>query len=360
MPLAILVALVLAGCEKPAHPKPANFQKVEFSELPQWQATNLNPALADFRLSCSHIARSKAQWHKWQQTCLKANNATNGKQFFESHFTAYRVGGDKPNGLFTAYYQPTYQARHTATPPFTAPIYEPPANLVRLNPADFGREGRTFYGEVQNNRLVPLSSRAEINQRGINSRVIGWLKPADAFFLAIQGSGILEFGDGKRLRARFAAKNGRLYKSIGKIYAQTYNRPPKSVTAKELMDFINAHPQQGKKLMEQNPSYVFFTGEAADKPLVGSLQVPLIAFRSMAVDLSHIPAYAPLWLVLEGKTQLGGLEVRLPRLMLAHDSGSAIRGLVRGDIFSGSNFAVASGLQNKGGYYLLLPNGYSN
>jgi len=339
----LLAASVLLGaCEEP--PK---LQEVGFDSLPQWEQADLSSALEDFKASCKFIANSK-----WQEACTKAHeHSSQPEHFFESHFTPYRVRGD---GLFTGYYQPVYEARKVAKPPFTTPIFEPPPTLVRLSPADFGRKGTPFYGEVKNKRLMPLSSRADINKNGINAPIIGWLKPAEAFFLAIQGSGILEFKDGTRVRARFAAKNGWKYQSIGKIYAKKYNL--NSVTAQDLMTFIETNPKKGKKLMEQNPSYVFFTPEEVTKPLVGSLQVPLIPFRSMAVDLEQIPAYAPLWLVLKDTAQVG--DARFPRLMLAHDSGGAIKGLVRGDIFNGSNFASASGLQNKGWYYLLLPNGY--
>lgn len=346
--------LIVGGCghKPPSVVAKSGMTAVAFADLPSWEESGeeeFAQALKAFAASCRHYDEPS-----WRPICKAAITATavatatvatatatadvatataDHRGFFEENFRPYKFAAD--DGLFTGYYQPLFSASRVRTATFSAPIYAPPPSLA------------------------DLPSRAEINAYGLaNAEILAWLRPVDGFFLAIQGSGLLRLENGETIRARFAAKNGHPYKSIGAIYAARYDIPPPQITAGVLIDFITAEPQRGRKLMEENPSYVFFTLEDAATPLVGALRVPLLPYRSMAVDFAHVPRFAPLWLSFIAVDDLDG--ERFPRLVFAHDSGSAIKGAVRGDIFIGSGAAAADtagNLQNRGFYYLLLPKG---
>ncbi len=323
---AFLLALV--GCVDSAHRPPlAGFTEIEFASLPGWSeapATEFAAAKAVFAESCRHRRDDR-----WRASCKKAQAEGDPRRFFEENFRPYSAG--ERQGLLTGYYQPLFSASRVKTEEFSSPIHGPPTPMPSV-----------------------LPSRAEINANGLkNAEVLAWLRPVEAFFLAIQGSGLLQFADGKKVRARFAAKNRHPYRSIGALYAERSGVSPSAITAAVLREFIITHPREGRELMEENPSYIFFRLEDTKTPLVGAVGVPLLAYRSIAVDFRYVPPLAPLWVV---TSRVG--EARFPRLMFAHDTGSAIKGAVRGDIFVGSGFAageVAGGLQRRGFYSLLLP-----
>ena len=305
------------------------FTEAEFAELPGWRVAGSREfaeALEAFVGSCRHYDEAG-----WLAVCQRARSAADPRKFFEENFQPYEIAG---GGLFTGYYQPLFAASRVRTAVFSAPIYAPPYP-----------------------RPSVLPTRAAINENGLeNAEILAWSRPVDAFFLAVQGSGLLRFTDGKVVRAKFAAKNAHPYKSIGAVYAEKRRIPPRRITADTLIAFITANPEAGRELMEENPSFVFFVLEEATIPLRGAVGVPLLPYRSLAVDFAHIPPFAPLWLGFADTTELDGK--RFPRLLFAHDTGSAIKGKVRGDIFTGSAAAAgaaAGSLQKLGFYYLLMP-----
>jgi len=240
----------------------------------------------------------------------------------------------------------------------------PPGDIISVElglfSADF--DGERVRGRLVGNRLEPYFSRGEIERGALDGRALelAWVDdPIKKFFLQIQGSGLVRLDDGRLLRVGYADQNGRVYRAIGRDLIEMGELTREEVSLQTIDAWLRANPDRAEEIMDKNPSYVFFQllGEAdeLEGPL-GAQGVPLQAGRSLAVDRRFIPYGAPIWL--ETTAPLPDGEQVLRRLMIAQDTGGAIRGGVRGDVFWGAGDLaefVAGHMNNRGSYYVMLP-----
>jgi membrane-bound lytic murein transglycosylase A len=373
--LSFCAALLLAGCAgaPPTPPTPQlTLTPARFSDLPGWNADNSAAALATFIKSCAArdrqpdnaviapaaLGMTAAQWRK---PCAAAratpNNDAAARAFFAANFTPYlAANNNNSDGLFTGYYEPLLHGARQRGSAYQTPLMKRPPDLVMV---DLGRfrpawHGERIAGRVANGSLVPYPSRAEIERGALNANQLAlyWVNdPVDAFFLEVQGSGRVELPDRTQVRLGYDGQNGQPYVAIGKKLVERGAMTTDQVSLQSIRAWIAAHPDQAKGLMDENPSYVFFRELSGDGPL-GAEGVVLTAGRSLAVDRKFIPLGTPVYLTIDDS------KSPLQRLMVAQDTGGAINGPVRGDVFWGfGNDAEtrAGTLRAQGRYYLLLP-----
>lgn len=385
--VSLVGLLLLGGCAdlklpklEPARPAPdtqaLSLLKIEFEDLDGWNAEKFSEVLPPLIRSCDALDKKDpdapmgsdermGKISDWQAICkdariIRPGNRTEAKYFFESRFVAYKAGNNlNHKGLFTGYYEPQLLGRWAPEAEFQIPVYSRPTDLVSINLGEHRTElaGTQLAGRLIDNKLVPYYSRAEINNgalRGLGLEVLWLADPVDAFFMHIQGSGRVLLPDGSHVRIGYAGRNGRRYTSIGRELVAMGAMPLADVTAPAIRDWLRAHPAAGTELMNRNESYVFFRVIEGEGP-IGAQGVPLTPGRSLAVDRAFIPYGVPLWLETTDPLTKGE---PLNRLLVAQDTGSAIKGAVRGDVFwgFGEEAARRAGLMKQDGrYYILLP-----
>ncbi|MBT3305146.1 MAG: murein transglycosylase A [Alphaproteobacteria bacterium] len=347
-----------------------------FRKLPGWISDNHVEALAAFRKSCKKLtalpptlnlgpAPKPTRAGEWRVVCNAAARVniaskTEVQYFFESRFTPYHATNNaQPTGLFTGYYEPELRGAWKPDATYRYPIYARPKDLISINLGSFRPEwkGQTVAGRLHNNKLTPYPTRADINDGALRGKQLElmWVASAiDAFFLHIQGSGRVVFKDGSSVRIGFAGRNGQRYTPIGRVLVARNILKPEQVSLQTIRAWLVANPLAGRDLMEKNKAYIFFRIIEGEGP-VGAQGVPLTAGRSLAVDRRYIPLGVPVWLV---TTEPGKAKKPLRRLVVAQDTGSAIKGPVRGDLFVGFGStagAIAGRMKQPGEYYLLLP-----
>ncbi|MFQ5692870.1 MAG: murein transglycosylase A [Nitrospinota bacterium] len=364
-------------------------EPVSFKDLPGWRDGRHAGAILAFRKSCERLERQPddrplggasvagriADWRavcaaaaKWAEAGPRGDEEA--RAFFERWFVPLRATnrGD-PRGLFTGYYEPVLRGARTRGGRFTVPIYRRPPDLVTVDLGLFRRElrGRRIAGRVVGGELRPYDDRAAINAGTLEGRGLElvWVDdPVAAFFLHVQGSGRVILKDGEVLRLGYDAQNGHPYRAIGRDLIDRGVLSRASVSLQTIRAWMKEHPEEARKLMERNPSYVFFRRVEGDGP-VGAQGAVLTPLRSLAVDRRFIPLGVPLWVDTTAPAATpGGAEEPegsfrpLRRLFIAQDTGGAIRGPVRGDVFWGSGpeaEAAAGRMKQEGEYYLLLP-----
>lgn len=376
----------------------ATYRAVSFHELPQWNEQSFGDSLAAFKKSCLKLANQA----KWQYTCARANQTAHStaaaKAFFEQNFTPWQVSErGQAGGKVTGYYEPVLlgDTRNTSTARF--PIYgipsdfvsiPLPANLrnskatVRVSPtgnnrgviqsngayianlAQFPITARTtaLKGRFVGNQFVPYFTRAQINAGALNGRapILGYANdPVELFFMHIQGSGRLRTPAGNFVRLGFADKNEYPYVSIGQYMSTRGYLPLAQTSMQNIKSWMGKNPNHLAEVLGQNPSYVFFKvlDGSSDQGPVGALGVPLTGGYSGAVDKHHITLGAPLFLA---TSHPANANAGLNRLIVAQDTGSAIKGAVRVDYFwgYGDEAGQMAGRHNATGYvWQLLPLG---
>jgi membrane-bound lytic murein transglycosylase A len=370
--VAVLTA-VLAACTPDEEPPPAapslQLTPVSFAELPGWYDDDQGQALSALQRSCARlltlpderamgIAGTVADW---RSLCMAlATGPGDGRAFFEHWFRPYAAAdGQQREGLFTGYYEASLQGSLTPSARFATPLHRRPDELVTVNLGDFREAlaGERIAGHVVDGRLHPYADRSAIAAGALDTRdlEIVWVDdPVDAFFLHIQGSGRVELDDGRTLRVGYAAQNGHPYTAVGRVLIARGEVTREAMSMQAIRAWLDANPQQAQALMNENASYVFFGVIEGEGPL-GAQGVALTAGRSLAVDRRFVPLSLPVWL--DSTTPDGAT---LQRLMIAQDTGGAIRGPVRGDVYWGHGDAaaeVAGRMKSAGNAYLLLPRG---
>jgi membrane-bound lytic murein transglycosylase A len=355
---AVLALVLLEACATPAPPPTLlTLEPARFADLAGWGDDHQAAALAAFVRSCAELGKRA----EWGAVCAAAAAVPPGdaaaRGFFESNFTPYLAGNNADHdGLFTGYYEPLLTGARKPGAPYTTPILKRPPDLVMV---DLGRfrpawHGERIAGRVENGSLIPYPSRAEIEAGALDLRRLALLwvdDPVAAFFLQVQGSGRVKLPDGSTVRLGYDGQNGQPYVAIGKLLVARGELTADAVSLQSIRAWIAAHPTEGAALMDQNPSYVFFRELPGDGP-VGSEGVVLTPGRSLAVDRSYVPLGVPVFIDV---TDSGG---PLRRLMVAQDTGGAIAGPVRGDVFWGFGpeaEARAGTMRARGRDYLLLP-----
>ncbi|MBE9607528.1 murein transglycosylase A [Acetobacteraceae bacterium H6797] len=338
-----LLLLLLAACGAPPPTKVA--------ELPGWREDAVQEALPALLAGCATIAKmpddralggegAGSRAGDWRAPCAEAAALPPGdtaaiRTFFETRF-APEVAGE---GLLTGYDEPSLAGSLTPGPGYPYPLRGRPEDLVEVDIGTFlpDLKGKRLAGRVERGRLVPYADRAAIEAGAIDDRspVILWVADeAEKFFLQIQGSGRVELPDGGVVRVGYDAQNGRRYVPIGRLLIERGEMKREDVSRDSIVAWLKANPAKAQALMNENPSYVFFRrreGLSPDLGPLGSMGVPLTPGRSLAVDRAHWPMGMPFWV--EGKDPVTGAPFR--RLVVAQDTGGAIRGEARGDLFWG-------------------------
>jgi membrane-bound lytic murein transglycosylase A len=312
---------------------------------------------------CPNVSRKQAAWAELCSAAQAVTPITESavRTFITTHFVAHEViaEGGQTHGLMTGYYQPILRGSTTQTEVYRYPLYQRPKDLLTINLTALYPElkGQRVRGRVIGNEVIPYFSRAEIDQgqSPLQGQEILWVDdPYDAFFLHIQGSGLVALPDGRIVGVGYAEQNGHPYVAIGKTLIQNGELNAEEVSLASLQHWLKTHPDQAQDVLNSNPSYVFFhLRENADENPRGSLNVPLTANRSIAVDRRVIPLGSLVWM----DTSLPDGSP-LQRLMFAQDTGGAIKGSVRADVFfgTGDQAAVLAGtMKQPGRLFVLLP-----
>jgi membrane-bound lytic murein transglycosylase A len=313
-------------------------------------------ALAAFRTSCPAVTTridtsGLTQAGDWQPLCTQAASldANFAPGFFYYGFDWVKVGDGR--AFATGYYEPEIEGSRTPQPGYV-PIYRQPPDLVRCTKAD----GSTGRGRIdQTGACVLYYTRAEIEDGALAGKglELAWAKdPVDLFFLEIQGSGRIRFDDGTVMRVGYAGQNGRDYVAIGRLLRDRGILPPGGANMQSIRDWIRANPDQGRELMRENLSYVFFKELTGPGPL-GALNVPVTPRATVAADPNYVPLGAPIYLTKADRREIDGLWV-------AQDTGGAIKGPNRFDTFWGAGpeaVAIAGGMSATGEGLILVPKG---
>jgi membrane-bound lytic murein transglycosylase A len=360
----------------PAPPK-APLAPVEWTELPGWRDDRVNETWPAFVAGCRALVASARTRDSWQAVCsaaasMAAPDAATARRFLEDHFIAYRVAGPDgaDEGLVTGYYEPLLEGSRERDARHGVALHAPPPDLVTVELASLFPDlaGKRVRGRVEGRKVVPYWTRAEIEAGRLprDTRVLAWLAdPIDAFFLQIQGSGRVRLADGAVLRLGYADQNGHPYTPVGRVLVERGELAPDAVSMQAIRAWGERNRDRLPALLDANASYVFFretpapalgTPEASIDGPYGSLGVPLLAQRTIAVDPSHIPLGAPVYLA----SNEPGSSAPLQRLTLAQDTGGAIRGAVRADFFWGTGAQAADKagrMRERGRLWLLWPRG---
>jgi membrane-bound lytic murein transglycosylase A len=316
-------------------------------------------ALEAFRISCPALLRRTdasglTRGEDWQEPCAVAarGDLVSPASFFAEHFETAQVGDGA--AFVTGYYEPEIAGSRTPQPGYEVPIYRKPADLVEVDAATAEAAGTPRRGRLENGVVVPYYERAEIEAGALAGRglEIAWAAdPIDLFFLQIQGSGRLRLPDGGVMRIGYAGQNGREYVGIGKLMKDRGLLGDGPTSMQGLVAWLRAHPEEGRAIMRENKSYVFFQELTGPGPL-GALGLPVTGRATLAADPRFAPLGAPVLLQLD-RAEASGLWV-------AQDTGGAIKGANRFDTFWGAGAdaaRIAGGMQGKGRAYVLVPKG---
>lgn len=345
-----LVLLFLALDAMPASPPHQLLEPLRFADIRSWPSEDHGAALTAFRRSCAEIVsegrafgrpvRFGGERRQWLEVCDRAAAAGDARQFFETSFAPFRVReAERPEGLFTGYYEPEAAGSLTPSAQYPVPIYGKPSDLVAFD--DEARKATGLgYGRIVDGTPRPYFTRREIEEGALAGRglEIVWLRSwVDAFFIHVQGSGRVRLADGGTKRLAYAGKSGRPYTSIGGVLVEQGHLTREDMSMQSLRQWMARDEQAARALMWRNESFIFFREvELADADLgaPGAQQVQLTPLRSLAVDRSIWMFGTPVWLDTRIPDGRGGQE-EFRRLMIAQDTGSAIRGAARGDIYFG-------------------------
>lgn len=310
---------------------PARATILDFSQLEGWEDDNHRAALTSFLETCDTLTSPD-----WRPICAFAADAgasdASAKAFFELFFKPVVIGD--PPALFTGYYEPELNGSLTRSPRYAYPLYRRPPEL---------RDGQVFH------------DRASIEAGALRGRglELAWLEdPVEVYFLHIQGSGRIRLPDGQVMRVGYGGRNGHAYRSIGQEMIRRGTHTADELSAQRIRDWVRANGQAGSALLNYNPSYIFFRkldDLPPEKGPIGAMGRSVTPMRSVAIDRDYTPLGAPVWIEKDG-----GNPIR--SLMVAQDTGGAIKGPQRVDVFYGTGDAAgdAAGQVKDGGRLVVL------
>lgn len=377
----LFAALLLAACQSAPRPAPSAVpppaQQVpglttpppasspaSYRDLPGWQNAPLTASLEAFRRTCDRFSRRawdaplsrNAAWagtaEDWAPACASLSTPLDdaaARRVFESLFVPVEIIDPEGKPRFTGYFEPMYEARRAPEPGFTEPVL--------ALPSDFVANGDSPLQRLPNGTTRPYPPRADITAN-VSAPVIAWAHPTDVFFLQIQGSGRLTFPDGTTLRAAYTAHNGQPFRSTANWLIETGRITRGEGSMQGIRAWMDrASPEEVRQAMNINPRFVFFQslpeGDATLGPN-GAHNVPLTPLGSMAVD----PTFHALGVPMFVQTTAPGLGGAWSGLLIAQDTGGAIKGPVRGDIYFGTGFDAgqrAGTMNAQGRLWVLLP-----
>jgi membrane-bound lytic murein transglycosylase A len=370
------LGLLVAGCRTApspptvAPPPVLRFEAAGWTALPGWDSDDITQAWPALLASCS-APRMQAVWGEFCRAAAMVDprNVAAQRTLLVSRLRAYRVITETQDrkhethdtGLITGYYEPVLKGSRKRGGQFQTPLYAVPDDLVSVELGDLypALKGERIRGRLQGRRITPYPDRAQLlDGKVLAGREIVWVDSAiEAFFLQIQGSGRVALPDGSTLRLAYADVNGQPYRAIGRYLVERGEMTVEQATAPGLRQWLAEHPERQNEVFNSNPSVVFFREEKLGDPKVGprgSLAVPLTAGRSLAVDPRLLPLGAPFFLSTTHPVDGAPLQ----RLMLAQDTGGAIRGALRADLFwgLGPEAGDAAGrMRQDGALWLLWP-----
>ena len=324
----IAAAMVLSAMSGPARADAPAVSLLEFSELDGWPDDDHAAALAVFRNTCMDFSAPD-----WVALCGVASEADDARAFFELFFRPVLIEDGDP-ALFTGYFEPELHGAQTRSDRYRHPVYAMPPEA----------------------RRQPWLTRREILTSGVMDNrglEIAWVDdPVELFFLQVQGSGRIRLPDGAYIRVGYGGANGHPYRSIGQELVRRGVYQPHQVSAQVIANWARRNPDAGRELLFHNDSYVFFREVSevpADRGPLGAMNRSITTLRSVAVDPAFVPLGAPVWIEKDGAAPLN-------RLMVAQDTGSAIKGAQRADIFYGTGDAAgrAAGRIKDGGRMVVL------
>ncbi|MEJ7670711.1 MAG: MltA domain-containing protein [Casimicrobiaceae bacterium] len=353
----------------------ALFAPVTWTDLPGWNTDALEAAWPALRIGCRALLTERERIKVWQAPCM-ATEAVNASErsavraFFEQHFSPYRISDadGHATGLVTAYFEPVLAGSRVRSATFNVPLYAPPDDLLTVDLAELHPElkDKRVRGRVEGTKVVPYWPRRDI-ERGaapLAGKALVYVSdPVEAFFLEIQGSGRVSLAGESVIRLNYADQNGHPYRSIGRVLIDGGELPRERASLQGIIGWAKTNPERLRALLDENPSYVFFREvpppapgslEALIDGPIGTLGVPVLAGRTIAIDRSVIPLGAPIFLA----TTMPLSNTPLQRLVLAQDTGGAIRGAVRADFFWGTGAQAgreAGRMRQEGRMWLLWP-----
>jgi membrane-bound lytic murein transglycosylase A len=372
----VAAILLAAGCAQvppqgacPCPPKPApsaeaRYEPVTFAALPGWSGAAAAASVRALVAGCRNGASARAMKAACDQArALPAGDDAAARAFFESAFAAYAVIAPEGarEGLVTGYYEPLLEGSRSRSARFSHAVLGTPDDLVVVDLAGQYPElrGLRLRGRLNGRRLEPYYTRGDIEARNgaFPAPVIAWVAdPVELFFLQVQGSGQIQLESGERIRVGYAEHNGHPYRSLGRYLVDRGELKLEQASMQGIKAWAAANPDRYQEALKQNPSYVFFRELPAAGGPIGAMGVPLEAGYSIAVDPQFVPLGAPVWLATTYPLSPEPLE----RLVMAQDTGGAIRGALRADFFWGTGpeaGALAGRMRQPGRMWLLWPRG---
>jgi membrane-bound lytic murein transglycosylase A len=331
-----------------------------WADLPNWNNDRHDEAWRAFLGSCGALKRQAT----WRGVCTAAESAnpSAAKAFFERHLAPWRMTGSS-SSMVTGYYEPLLTGSRSRRGPNQHPVFAAPPDLLTIDLGDLRPDlkGQRLRGRLEGNRVVPYYDRAaiEAGKAAVTGREILYVDDAvELFFLQIQGSGRVRLDTGETVRLNYADQNGHPFRGVGRILVERGELRLEQASMQGIKAWAQANPAKLPELLNNNPSYVFFReirldGDAGPP---GALGVPLVAGRSIAADPAFVPLGAPVWLVTTYPNSARPLE----RLVMAQDTGGAIRGPQRADFFWGFGDEAgreAGRMRQSGELWLLWPAG---
>lgn len=381
-----MVAAVLAGCAAlppsppsrppaaaalPAESAAARLRAASFVAIPGWRDDNQRAAWPAFVAGCAALLAKGDAAPIWRDSCSAAgavdpHSDAAVRAFFEAQFTPYQIiaadGGD--SGIVTGYYEPLLHGSLQKSDRYRFALYAVPDDLLTVDLAELYPELRNkrVRGRLDGRRVVPYWPRADVDagRAPLAGKELVWVDDAvEAFFLQIQGSGRVQLAEGGVLRVGYADQNGQPFRSIGRLLVERGDLPLERASMQGIKTWGREHPEQLPALLDENPSYVFFRAIVPDPAAtidgpIGTLGVPLLAERTVAIDPAIVPLGAPIFLA----TSYPLSDRPLQRLVLAQDTGGAIKGALRADFFWGFGDAAgreAGRMKQAGQMWLLWP-----
>lgn len=355
--------------EKPAVPKIPDYgllKPASWDALSALEQDNLVQAWPAWLQSCSTLKTRQP----WQAACAAAQNMVNPDQasirsYLQTYFDVYQTtnvdGTDE--GLITGYYQPLLRGSRQPTAAYRYPLYSRPDDLITVELASLFPElaNKRVRGRVVGTKLIPYYDRGEIEspQGPLKGRELFWVDDiVELFFLQIQGSGVIRLDNGEQVHVGYADQNGFPYQSIGKLLIQRGELTADKASMQGIKNWASNNPDKLRELLNSNPSYVFFRELPPGLPgPLGALGVPILAERAVAIDPRFVPLGAPVFL----STTYPNSSKPLNRLMMAQDTGGAIKGGVRADFFWGAGNDAgrqAGAMKQRGKIWVLLPHNF--
>lgn len=364
-----------AFAHTPARALKGQFSAVSWSQLPGWAQDNGEQLWSAIYRNCQGLMRpvsagkqrpARANPQAWLGFCRavqaqgKALSPTSAKQFIQRHLQPWQLSADgKTQGMVTGYYEPVVRGATQQGGEYQWPLYAVPSDLLHIDVGSVYPDlvGQRVRGKLQGRRIVPYDTRAQLAQRQPSLPALAWLAdPVEAAFFQIQGSGRVQLPDGRLLRLQYADHNGHPYRSIGRWLADQGEMPLSQTSAQGIQRWAKANPHRIQSMLNANPAVVFFQLQSThpNEGPSGAYGIPLTAGRSIAVD----PQYMPLGSVAFLATTYPASTQPLQRVVLAQDTGSAIRGVHRSDFFWGTGVAAgkqAGRMRQQGQLWVLWP-----